>query len=161
MTSETMDPNYPIVGKIPSGLFIVGVAAHGRKEAFLASWVQQVSLEPIRLSVVMDAERPAFVLAQEVGHFTVNMLGEGNSAQMKPFWGGLKSGQAPLDVVSHTLGEEGSLRIDGVLGFAHCSIEAIHEVGKHRMVIGLVKAHQLMNTEDKPKVHIRFKGNTY
>jgi 3-hydroxy-9,10-secoandrosta-1,3,5(10)-triene-9,17-dione monooxygenase reductase component len=161
MTAETLDPNFPIIGKIPSGLFIVGVASANSKEAFLASWVQQVSLLPIRLSVVMEADRPAFQLAESAGHLTVNVLGESNSAQMKPFWGGLKSGQAPLDVVAHRIGEGESLLIDGVLGYAHCEIEAVHAIGNHRMVIGRVLHHQLWKTEDKPKVHIRNKGISY
>lgn len=165
MSVETPDPSFAIVGKIPSGLFILGVAHENRKQAFLASWVQQVSLSPVRLSVVMEADRPAFELASEAGFFTVNVLGETNNAQMKPFWGGLKSGVAPLDVVAHRIdelpGQGQALVVDGVLGYAHCAIEAIHVLDNHRLVIGRVVNHAYLNTEDKPKVHIRNKGTSY
>lgn len=161
MTSQNPDPTFAAIGKIPSGLFIVGVAGENRKEAFLGSWVSQVSLNPVRLSVVMESGRPAFELAQKVGHFTVNVLGESNTPQMKPFWGGLKSGQAPLDVVAHAVNEEDALIIEGILAYAHCEIEAIHAFDNHRLVIGKVVDHALFNTQDKPKVHIRAKGTSY
>lgn len=161
MTGQSLDLTYAIVGKIPSGLFILGVAHENCKEAFLASWVQQVSLAPVRLSVVMEADRPAFQLAEKAGHFTVNMLGESNTPQMKPFWGGLKSGIAPLDVVEHRVAENQALIIEGVLGFAHCTIESIHAVDNHRIVIGRVIDHALLKSDDKPKVHVRAKGTSY
>lgn len=165
MSAQNPDPSFAIVGKIPSGLFILGVAHENRKEAFLASWVQQVSLTPVRLSVVMEADRPAFNLAAEAGFFTVNVLGEGNNAQMKPFWGGLKSGIAPLDVVTHRIdaieGQGQALIVDAVLGYVHCVIEAIHALDNHRLVIGRVVSHEYQNPADKPKVHIRNKGISY
>jgi flavin reductase (DIM6/NTAB) family NADH-FMN oxidoreductase RutF len=161
MSTQNPDLTYAIVGKIPSGLFILGVAYENSKEAFLASWVQQVSLSPVRLSVVMEADRPAFNLAEKAGHFTVNMLGEANTPQMKPFWGGLKSGIAPLDVVEHRVAENQALIIGGVLGFAHCAIESIHAVDNHRIVIGKVIDHGLLKDDDKPKVHLRSKGTSY
>jgi len=161
MTLENDDPNYAAIGKIPSGLFILGVSDGKSQEAFLASWVNQVSLNPIRLSVVMEADRPAFALAEKAGCFTVNILGESNTPQMKPFWGGLKTGIAPLDVVAHSVSAEGALIIDGIFAFAHCEIESVVPVDAHRLVIGRVTRHGVLNPQDKPKVHIRAKGISY
>jgi flavin reductase (DIM6/NTAB) family NADH-FMN oxidoreductase RutF len=161
MTYQTDDTSYAAIGKIASGLFILGVTDGELKEAFLASWVNQVSLSPVRLSVVMEADRPAFALAEKSRHFTLNILGETNTPQMKPFWGGLKSGVQPLDVVLHTLSPEGALIVDGILAYAHCVIEAIHPIDGHRLIIGRVLSHGVLNKEDKPKVHIRTKGTAY
>ena len=40
------------VGHIPSGLFIVTTTDGGKKDGYLASWVQQVSFEPLVLSLI-------------------------------------------------------------------------------------------------------------
>ncbi|MCR9205062.1 MAG: flavin reductase family protein, partial [Halobacteriovoraceae bacterium] len=48
------------VGHIPSGLFIVSVNKDDQKDGYLASWVQQVSFDPLIVAFTIKSDRPGY-----------------------------------------------------------------------------------------------------
>jgi len=71
------------VGHIPSGLFIVSVRDPISQiiDGYLASWVQQVSFDPILIALAVKSGRPAYNLIKSGQVFCINIIGEHD----KPF----------------------------------------------------------------------------
>jgi flavin reductase (DIM6/NTAB) family NADH-FMN oxidoreductase RutF len=63
------------VGHIPSGLFIVAVqdAQSNTIDGYLASWVQQVSFNPLIVSLAIKPGRPAYDLIKAGHTFAINI----------------------------------------------------------------------------------------
>src|SRR3954463_6664775 len=81
------------LGRIPSGLFILTVRRGTDETGMLASWVQQCSFEPPRVSVAVNKERYVLDWLKEGTPFTVNVLAEGQSHFLKHFGKGFGPGE--------------------------------------------------------------------
>ena len=65
------------VGHIPSGLFVVTTLNEkGEKVGYLASWVQQLSFNPLRIGLAINSDRPGFDQINEGAQFAVNTVGK-------------------------------------------------------------------------------------
>ena len=57
-SSSTLDPIAAVLGRTPSGIFVLTArAADGRETGMLASWVQQASFEPPMVTVAVNRKR--------------------------------------------------------------------------------------------------------
>ena len=149
------------VGKIPSGLFIV-VARDGEKiDGFLGSFVQQVSMEPLRISLAVKPGRPAYEMIQEQKLFTVNVVGDHDSSYLKHFWRGYDPEQSPFDELAHHDGPEGGLVLDAALAAMECRLCESIKPGDHDLVIADVLSSTVLQGDAKPLFHTRKHGLTY
>ena len=57
------------IGHIPSGLFIVCAKDDEKIDGYLASWVQQVSFDPLLISLAIKPGRPVYDLIINGGVF--------------------------------------------------------------------------------------------
>jgi flavin reductase (DIM6/NTAB) family NADH-FMN oxidoreductase RutF len=149
------------VGKIPSGLFIVTARDGEKRDGFLGSWVQQASFEPLLISMAVKPGRPALEMLRKTGRFCVNVVGHRNNGLLKPFWGGLKPGEDPLDAVSVAASERGNWILNDALAVLECETRDIAQPGDHAVVFGEVVEARLLNPEDKPMTHVRKSGAGY
>ena len=149
------------VGKIPSGIFIVTVADGDQREGFLASWIQQVSFEPLMVSLSLNPARVAVDLLRRTHRFCINIIGQENNGVLKPFWGGLKPGVNPLDLVPHFISGRGNVILTDALAVLECQPKDFIQPGDHLVVFGLVLETKMLKTEDKPMTHIRKTGSSY
>lgn len=161
MTQWTKE-NAWAVGKIPSGLFIVTArSGSGDRDGFLGSWIQQVSFEPLLITMAIKAGRPFFDILQAEGRFCVNIIGKENGGALKPFWGAYKPGEDALAQVPHRVTTRGSMVLDGAMGALECRVREILKPGDHHLVIGEVEEALTLKPEDKPMTHIRPSGLDY
>jgi len=149
------------VGKIPSGLFIITVTDGESKEGFLASWIQQVSFEPLMISIAIEPERPVLERIREVGCFCVNIVGHQNNGLLKPFWGGAKDGVNPLDAVETVVTPRGNVLLSDSMAVLECELRETLPAGDHVIVLGEVVETRLLKPEDKPMTHVRKSGSSY
>lgn len=157
---SSVELNQVLVGKIPSGLFVLTFAAGLTPGALLVSWVQQVSFDPLRLSVALNKERAPWGRIAESGRFCLNILGKQSRSALKAFWNPSKSNSSPLDQLATQPSRFGPI-IEHAIGYLGCSVHRFVDAGDHRLVIADVLESGLMNTGDTSAVHVRTTGARY
>lgn len=151
------------VGHIPSGLFIVAVQdSQGQTiDGYLASWIQQVSFNPMIVSLAIKPGRPAYDLIKAGKTFAINIVGDHEKSYLKHFWKGYDPNQNPFKELPHHAGEYGGVILDQAKSAIECVMISSHQPGDHEVIFAEVKASHVMNVESKPMVHIRKSGADY
>lgn len=151
------------VGFIPSGLFIVSV--HDPKsnttDGYLASFIQQVSFNPMMVSLAIKPGRPAYDLIKSGLPFAINIVGDHEKTYLKHFWKGYDPANNPFNELPHHFGEFKGVILDQAKAAIECVIVTSTKPGDHEIIFAEVKASHIMNTESKPMVHIRKSGADY
>ena len=149
------------VGKIPSGLFIVVAEADGQIDGFLGSFIQQVSMDPLRISLALKPGRPAYDRIAGGGRFSVNVVGEHETGYLRHFWSGYDPEKNPFAEIAHKTTEEGAIVLEDALAAMECIRCDRFEVGDHELVIADVVACHTLQPEGRPHVHVRKHGLAY
>lgn len=148
------------LGRVPSGLFIVTAGAADEATGFLASWVQQVGLEPPSLTVAVKQGRHVGKLIREHGTFCASVL----DAESKGLLGHFARGFAPGDPaftgidVGHTA--DGVPYLAGALAYVECRFVDAVDWADHTLFCGEVVGGATHRDGD-PLVHLRTTGQTY
>ena len=153
----------PALGKVPSGLAIATAQHAGARTGFLASWYQQVSFEPPLVAVCVKAGRPIEYLIEASGHFALNLLAEGDFANLKRFGKGFEPGvdpwlETPGDLLS---GQAAPVFADGFAFLILKHTRTLDAGGDHLIHIGEVVDGCLQKSDAKPYIHIRKDGFGY
>ena len=149
------------VGHIPSGLFIVCAQKDGKIDGYLASWIQQVSFEPMMVSLAIKPGRPAYDLITSGTNFTINVVGDHDKTYLKHFWSGYDPEKNVFSEVPHQVTESGAVVIEGAKSTIEAKFVSKTQPGDHEVVIAEVVASYVANEEAKPMVHIRKSGMDY
>ncbi len=151
------------VGLIPSGLFIVAVQdpETGVKDGYLASFVQQVSFNPLIVAIAIKPGRPAYDLIKAKKTFAINVIGDHDKSYLKHFWKGYNPEENPFNELPIHLGEFKGLILDQAKAAIECVLLDTVKPGDHEVVFAEVKASHIMSPESKPMVHIRKSGADY
>ena len=133
---------------LTQGVYVIGVAHGGERNAFTAAWVMQVSFDPLLLCLSINPDHSSYRLLQESGAFSVNVLKQGQLDVAARFGDPKREGGlADAEWMSAELGLP-VLR-DG-LGWFAC--EASHEcpAGDHAIVVGKVIGGEVMDAKAAP-----------
>jgi flavin reductase (DIM6/NTAB) family NADH-FMN oxidoreductase RutF len=152
------------VGHIPSGLFIVCAQDQDEKiiDGYLASWIQQVSFEPLLLSIAIKPGRPAYDLITSGKTFCINVIGDHDKSFMKHFWKGYDPHNNPFEEeVEHTSGENGGVIMTQAKSSIECVMKEKLTPGDHEIIIAEVLASYIQDEDSKPLSHIRKSGMDY
>ncbi|HXH32455.1 MAG TPA: flavin reductase family protein [Bacteriovoracaceae bacterium] len=151
------------VGHIPSGLFIVAVKdpASGAIDGYLASFIQQVSFNPMMISLAIKPGRPAFDLIKAGTPFAVNVVGDHDKTFLKHFWKGYDPDNNPFSELPYQIGQKGGVILDQAKSAFECTLKSSSKPGDHEIVFAEVLSSFVMNEAAKPIVHIRKSGVDY
>ncbi len=151
------------VGQIPSGLFIVTVhhEANQVTDGYLASWIQQVSFDPLLISLAIKPGRPAYDLIKAGHPFAVNIVGDHEKGYLKHFWKGYDPAQNPFSEIPYFIGENQGLIIESAKAALECVMVSSVKPGDHEVIFAEVKSSYSLNLESKPMVHLRKSGTSY
>ena len=149
------------VGKIPSGLFIVIASDENHTDGFLGSFVQQVSMDPLRIALAIKPGRPAYDLIKAGNLFSVNVVGTHDKSYMKHFWSGYNPDDQPWDKFDNHRSESGAAIVSGALGAMECKMHTTVNAGDHELIIADVVICHTLAEDGKPMVHIRPHGLKY
>lgn len=148
------------LGRVPSGIFVCSCGTGDGCVPFIASWVQQVAMEPAAVSVAIDRERAALpALEASDGRFTLSILPDDGDALMKPFFG-QGDPEDPFGGLATATAPNGGTYLQDGLGWLECREIARAEAGSHILVVGEVTAGAMLREGD-PRVHIRKSGFHY
>ena len=145
------------VGDIPSGLFIVCA----QNDGFLASWIQQVSFQPLLVSLCVKAGRPACDHILKGETFSINVVGEHDKSYLKHFWSGYSPDDNPLEKLPHQRSSQGGLVLDAAKSAMVCRQIKSYQPGDHHLVVAEVLASMINAPEAQSMVHLRKSGLDY
>lgn len=151
------------VGHIPSGLFIVTVMEPETKkiDGYLASWIQQVSFNPLLISLAIKPGRPAYDLIKSGKVFAVNVVGEHDKTYLRHFWKGYDPNSNPFNELNHTIAPHGGVVLLQAKSAMECQLVSSSQPGDHEIVIAKVISSAHMEEGSKPMVHVRKTGTDY
>jgi len=91
MTDELRETLAPLIGRIPSGVFIlVAGDDEGKKTGLLASWIQQASFEPPQVTVAVNKARYLNDWLKPGSPVTLNQLRQKDPALFRHFGKGFE-----------------------------------------------------------------------
>lgn len=108
------------------------------------------SLDPPLVLVCLDREGRMASLVPEAGVFAVSLLDRSQEFLAERFAGRAPLPDARLSGVPHTLGETGCPLLIGTLAWFECRVQADHDGGDHRILVGEVVAAGLGEDTDDP-----------
>ena len=170
MTSEAPKPvtELPVLaqvlGRIPSGVFIVAVAGPaGRRTGLLASWVQQASFAPPQVTIAVNKSRWFIDWLTPGTSVVLNQIQKGDPILFRHFGKGFEpESDAFAGVESHP-GESGLPILTAAMAALEGTVTSCMEAGDHRiLLVTLTAAHAIRPpAEFDPFVHVRKNGLIY
>lgn len=150
----------PVLGRVPSGLFILTTRQGEEETGLLASWVQQCSFDPPRLTVAIKSGRDVLDLLQQGMPFALNVLAAGNKSLLGHFGKGFARGEPAFVGLEIERREGEGVVLKAALGCLFCRAVARYPAGDHDLILADVVGGQMLN-EAEPYVHIRKSGLRY
>ena len=124
-----------VFGHFCTGVTVITTVGDGRPVGFACQAFAALSLEP-PLAVFCPSKTSATwrVIAQE-GHFAANVLAATQRDLARVFG---SSGDEKFTGLRWSASVTGDPVLEGVLAWASCEVEAVHDGGDHHVVIGRV-----------------------
>jgi flavin reductase (DIM6/NTAB) family NADH-FMN oxidoreductase RutF len=129
-----------VTWKIPNALALIGSHAGDEWNGMTASWITQVSMEPVLIAVGVDNTAVTHRLITAGGSFTVNLWSADDTRVFVKF-----SKPATFDPAGTTLNERvvragrtGAPIFADAIAWLECEVRASHDVGTHTLFIGEV-----------------------
>lgn len=121
---------------IPNALVLIGSRAGDEWNAMTASWITQLSMEPVLIGVGVDNSALTHRLITEGGSFTVNLW---SSADTRPFVKfskpATKEGMA-LNERPIREGTTGAPVFEEAIAWMDCEVRSSHDFGTHTLFVG-------------------------
>ena len=149
------------VGQVPSGLFIVCAQRDGNIDGYLASFVQQVSFDPLLLCLAVRPGRPAYDLIKEGVTFSINVVGDHDSSFLRHFWSGYDPTRNPFAEIPHSVEHTGTVTLAGAKAVIEARLVDSVQPGDHEVLFVEVLGSRVLHAEGKPAVHTRKSGLDY
>lgn len=163
----TVDPTEAIaavLGRIPSGLFIVTAGnLHNHETGLLASWVQQAAFTPPMVTVAVNAKRYLHDWLTERPVLALSQVADKQTSLLKHFGAGFGPDEPAFNDVPVTRGETGLTLLTEALCWMEGVVRGKLETGDHVIyaIEVLHAARGLQFDAATPYVHLRKNGLRY
>lgn len=151
----------PVLGRVPSGIFILTVGTGSRATGMLASWVMQAGFEPPTVSVAVKLGRYVCDWLTEGQPFVLNLVTDGQKELLKHFGKGFEPNEPAFEGLEIAHCARGVPILKKSLGHLECEPTTHADSGDHRVFLAKVVRGKLADGEAKPMVHIRNSGARY
>ena len=139
-----------VTWKIPNPLVLIGSRAGDQRNGMTATWVTQLSMEPVLIGVGIDNTAVTHRLISEGGSFTVNLW---RSDDTKVF---VKFSKPATDDGSSLNGRpvhdapSGAPVFDEAIAWMDCAVRQRIDLGTHTLFVGEVTAAEVADDEARP-----------
>lgn len=136
--------------RLTTGVYVIGVADGGRRNAFTAAWVTQVSFDPLLLALAINPDNASYPVLAESRAFAVSVLAREQLEFARAF--GTRSGREidKLAGVRWRPAGSGAPVLEGSVAFFDCRVVARHPAGDHELVIGRVVDGAVLHPAAEP-----------
>jgi flavin reductase (DIM6/NTAB) family NADH-FMN oxidoreductase RutF len=130
--------------RLTAGVYVVGVADGGRRNAFTAAWLMQVSFDPLLLALGVNPGHASFPLLVGGGGFAVSVLSRDQLDLAGHF--GTRSGRETdkLAGVSWRAGRTGAPILAEAVAYLECRLTGRIPAGDHEIVIARPVAGEIL-----------------
>lgn len=158
MTKKAFDP---VLGRLPSGIFILTAGVGERATGMLSSWVMQAGFEPPMVSVGVKLGRYVCDWLTAGQPFVLNLVGESQSNLLKHFGKGFEPGADAFEGLAISHCARGVPILSECIGYLECEPTGHVDSGDHRVFLAKIARGKLHDADAKPMVHIRKSGDNY
>jgi len=151
----------PVLGRVPSGIFVLTIGTGARATGMLASWVMQAAFEPPMVSVVVKIGRYVCDWLTAGEPFVLNLVGESQKQFLKHFGKGFPPGEPAFEGLEITHCARGVPILREAIGHLECEPVSHIDSGDHRIFLAKIVRGKLIDADAKPMVHIRTSGARY
>jgi flavin reductase (DIM6/NTAB) family NADH-FMN oxidoreductase RutF len=149
-----------VLGRVPSGLFVLTIAHEAGESGMLASWVMQAGFQPPMLTVAVKQGRYVSDWLTTRAPFVLNLLRDDQKSLLSHFGRGFEPGEAAFTGLNiHHTADRVPVLSDS-LGYLECRPKSHVDSGDHRIFLAEIVAGHLAS-EGQPYVHIRKNGMRY
>ncbi len=163
-TSPDQQDVATVLGRVPSGLFILTVPGPANQETgMLASWVQQAGFEPPAVTVAVKQGRYVNDWLTPQSQVVLSLLGESQKAMLSHFGKGFEPGEEAFDDLPVLKTPDGVTALADTLGWLEGSIENSMSSGDHVIYLVRITAAGVgpRLESERPWVHLRKNGLGY
>ena len=128
--------------RLTQGVYVVGVAHGEARNAFTATWVMQVSFDPLLLALSINPQHTSYALLKQGGAFSVNVLKKGQSARADK-----------MAATTWTAGRTGAPLLRECLAWFECQLVSEHRAGDHILTLGKVIDGKLLDSGAEPMTY--------
>jgi flavin reductase (DIM6/NTAB) family NADH-FMN oxidoreductase RutF len=130
--------------RLNAGVYVVGVAEGERRNAFTASWLMQVSFDPLLLALSVNPGHASYPLLVAGGGFTVSVLSHDQLDLARHF--GTRSGRETdkLAGISWRPGRTGAPILVGAVAYLECRLTSRIPAGDHEIAIARPIAGEIL-----------------
>jgi flavin reductase (DIM6/NTAB) family NADH-FMN oxidoreductase RutF len=150
----------PVLGRVPSGIFILTVGSGDRATGMLASWVMQAGFDPPMVSMAVRKGRYVEEWITGGAPFNLNLVADKQFDMLKHFGKGFEPGVPAFEGVNVRHCARAVPILTDCLGHLECEPETHCDSGDHRIFVAKVVRGGLQH-EVAPMVHIRKSGRNY
>jgi flavin reductase (DIM6/NTAB) family NADH-FMN oxidoreductase RutF len=125
---------------MPSGLYLLGSAAGGRRNLMTHTWATQVAMQPKLLAVSVLNEALTCELVREGRVFSLCFLKRGDRAVVRAFTKPAVEGPGPgmLGGVAVKTGSTGAPIVSDAVAWLECEVRHETALGDHTLFVGEV-----------------------
>lgn len=141
-----------VLGHFATGVTVVTALEDGMPVGFTCQAFASLSLEPPTVVLAPSKTSTSWPRMAQAGYICVNILAEDQETVSRTF--GASGGDKFADVRWHT-GVSGAPVLEGVLAWAECELQIVHDAGDHELVIGKVLELGVADRECGPLIFYR------
>lgn len=129
-----------VLWTMPSGLYVIGSRAGGRRNLMTANWATQVSFAPKLVAVSIEEEALTAGLITESGTFSLSVVDREDRAIVRKFVKPVEYDEASRTLNGFGFHEAttGAPILDQALAFVDCEVRERLPVGDHILFVGEV-----------------------
>ncbi|HSQ37576.1 MAG TPA: flavin reductase family protein, partial [Acidimicrobiia bacterium] len=127
-----------VLWKIPNVLCLIGASSGDESNGMTASWVTQVSMEPVLVAVSVDRRAVTHRLIAEGGAFSVNLWSREDTRPFVSFSKPARREGSALNGRPVRTGATGAPIFEEAIAFLDCRLRQAVDCGTHTLFLGEV-----------------------
>jgi flavin reductase (DIM6/NTAB) family NADH-FMN oxidoreductase RutF len=139
-----------VTWKIPNALVLIGSRAGEERNAMTASWVTQLSMEPVLIGVGVDNDAVTHRLIAAGGSFTVNLWDAEITKVFVKFSKPATDDGSTLNARPVRVATTGAPIFDEAIAWMDCQVRHTLDLGTHTLFVGEVVDAAIRDDEARP-----------
>jgi len=139
-----------VTWKIPNALALIGSRAGDERNAMTASWITQVSMEPVLIGVGIDNTAVTKRLIADGGSFTVNLWDAEDTKVFVKFSKPATDDGSTLNGRSVRAATTGAPVFEEALAWLDCEVRHSLDLGSHTLFVGELVDASITDDDKRP-----------